>query len=976
MNNDLAKVYKGDVAFSENVCWIEANGAQNGEWFIARREFRAEKKAPTILTVCASYYAEAYVNGTLVARFCERSYMFDIAYKAVDISDFVKEGKNTLVFIFTRSIDPKPSPIAAQISEGEKILLVSDGYFRVAKYTPISNRTDFFVGGGQKPETFDANEEDAFASAFENDFDDFIWEPAFALSNTLCTEPFEAMHQDKTEMQTSYPVFPESYVSFEHSRDADGIFVKIAPSAGKNLLCEAEISAENDFEFSVDAFGGTEAMSFDGKVISFGKKMTASAGVHRLALAGEKPNVFIKGSNITLSYWLKTEVAVNIPENPVPRFPWNDLSKPYKMAKETKEYLEVSAFDTIEGQTKVEASGECSLYEKLSERTYIKCADSVTDERLEKASAREISGEVLGVARKETVFSEGGEMVIEASNNDITFILDFGVERIGGIFFDIFAAEGTEIIFNAFEVINDKGAVFGHEHQIMKYICKEGRNEYVSHVRRGFRYLLVNVSSPNADVIISKLGLLEWRYPAEDTAKFECSDKRLNEIYKMSLDTVKVCMLDAYVDCPGYEQNIWTGDARVTALANLFTIGAFDFNARHLELISRSVEDGLRKVYRTKNPRYLAGNFLSCAAFPTYPEGTIPIWSYMWSLSVADHYAHTGDKEALLRALHGVEANLERSVKMSSERGLFAMNGAWNLIEWGNNDVCEYGEVTANNMILSYCFKEFAKIEAELGREELAKEYAAQAERIKAAVNEYCWDEERSAYIDTVRDEASYEKYLEYYAEIGKAPLSFTDYMALARVSVQTNTFAVLYDIAEGERRESALKILTDNIESGVYISGSPSFRTVGSPSEEEAPGGIVHVGSPFFMYFVLKTLFENGYSELALHSIKREWGDMLEAGVTTCTESFNSKTEWKTRSVAHAWSASPAIYLMTELLGVKPTKPGFTEFSVVPCRSDIDFAKGSVPTPYGEIHVEWRKDENGNINISCVAPPECVRVK
>jgi hypothetical protein len=128
-------------------------------------------------------------------------------------------------------------------------------------------------------------------------------------------------------------------------------------------------------------------------------------------------------------------------------------------------------------------------------------------------------------------------------------------------------------------------------------------------------------------------------------------------------------------------------------------------------------------------------------------------------------------------------------------------------------------------------------------------------------------------------------------------------------------------------------------------------------------------------MYFALGALFENGYSALALRSIAREWGDMLDAGVTTCTESFNSKTEWKTRSVAHAWSASPAIYMMTEVLGVKPVKPGFSEFTVEPCESTLEYAKGSVPTPHGEITVEWRRAADGTLDISVKAPKECKRV-
>jgi hypothetical protein len=101
----------------------------------------------------------------------------------------------------------------------------------------------------------------------------------------------------------------------------------------------------------------------------------------------------------------------------------------------------------------------------------------------------------------------------------------------------------------------------------------------------------------------------------------------------------------------------------------------------------------------------------------------------------------------------------------------------------------------------------------------------------------------------------------------------------------------------------------------------------------------------------------------------------MLGAGVNTCTESFNSKTEWKTRSVAHAWSASPALYMISDVLGVKPVKPGFEEFTVSPCESKLSYAKGSVPTPYGEIHVEWHKNSCGETEISVKAPKECKRI-
>lgn len=973
MNNELAKVYKGDIALSHRTRWIHVTGARPMHWYILRREFEAVGEE-CVLTLGACHYAEAYINGALVMRFCERSYLFDIKYKCADISPFVKQGKNTLVLIVDRVFDEnRASDFISQINCGEEVVLSSDESFRAAEYAPISPGANFFIEGPGGPELFDARL-DAFAPAFVSGFDDSAWENAECMSEEAYKNIFDLVSQDKNEMQTSIPVFPESFVSIEKSVPEDGFAVQIKSEAGGMLLCETEILAERDCDIAIDDLGGAFALSIDGERHAFREKISLSVGAHRMALAGRNPKIFVRGEGFALGKWKKAEpIKRDAPKKRTPRFPWNDLAVEEKLPENVSCFLESKApLATCDA-----GNTDCSLdaFENLKYKKYISCNGSVTDERLCAASPRQISEEDIGVFDAESILGHEGEMKIAPSDKDITFILDFGVVRVGGIYLGVEAPEGTQICTNAFEAINDSGAMLYGKRNTLVYTCKEGINEYLSHTRKGFRYLLVNIPARDAEITVKSVRLYEWRYPAESVTDFVCSDARLNDIYKMSVDTAKVCMLDAYVDCPGYEQNIWVGDAGVTALVNLVNFGCYDFNKRFLSLIADSLSDGLRRIYRTNNKRYIEGRFLPCASFPTYPEGNIPIWSYMWVLTVAAHYEHTGDVEALRALLPAVEETFSRSLKMCDERGLLSINGAWNLIEWGNTDVCEYGECVANSIMLSYCFKKFAALLREFGESEKAEEYDAHAERIKSSVNKYGWSNERGAYVDTVRDEAEYAKYLEYYAEIGKTPLSFEKYMSLSRVSVQTNTLAVLYGIADGQRREKAMNMLADNIEKGVYISGSPAFRTAGAPSEEEAPGGIVHIGSPFFMFFALGALFENGYAELALKSIAREWGDMLEAGVTTCTESFNSKTEWKTRSVSHAWSASPAYYMITELLGVKPTKPGFAEFTVEPCKNSLSFAKGKVPTPYGEIYVEWERLENGAIDIKCEAPKECKRV-
>jgi alpha-L-rhamnosidase len=101
----------------------------------------------------------------------------------------------------------------------------------------------------------------------------------------------------------------------------------------------------------------------------------------------------------------------------------------------------------------------------------------------------------------------------------------------------------------------------------------------------------------------------------------------------------------------------------------------------------------------------------------------------------------------------------------------------------------------------------------------------------------------------------------------------------------------------------------------------------------------------------------------------------MAERGTQTCWETFEfNETTW-TRSVAHAWSAAPAVYLPAQVLGIRPIKAGFRKFTIQPLMNDLQWARGSVATPYGPIYLNLRRNEKGEVEISCSAPAACERV-
>ena len=122
---------------------------------------------------------------------------------------------------------------------------------------------------------------------------------------------------------------------------------------------------------------------------------------------------------------------------------------------------------------------------------------------------------------------------------------------------------------------------------------------------------------------------------------------------------------------------------------------------------------------------------------------------------------------------------------------------------------------------------------------------------------------------------------------------------------------------------------------------------------------------SPFNQFFVLNAMSRlNRYGE-ALHTIDDLWGGMIRYGGTTFFEVY--RPSWNDYALAendpvpncqvgftsltHPWSAGVTKWLSEEVLGIKPVKPGFDEFSVTPhLTCGLTRVSGTVPTPKGEI--------------------------
>ena len=158
------------------------------------------------------------------------------------------------------------------------------------------------------------------------------------------------------------------------------------------------------------------------------------------------------------------------------------------------------------------------------------------------------------------------------------------------------------------------------------------------------------------------------------------------------------------------------------------------------------------------------------------------------------------------------------------------------------------------------------------------------------------------------------------------------------------------------------------------------------------------HGLSTFMSYPILTSVAKLQEERLALRMMKEYYGGMLSVGATTFWEDFD--VNWLKNasridelpsdekvdihgdyglycykgyrhSFCHGWSAGPVAFLAEYVLGIRVMEAGGKKIMLCPELCDLDYAKGSYPTKYGIVSVEWRKKGDRAVLTNLVCPKE-----
>ncbi|MDR2119469.1 MAG: alpha-L-rhamnosidase [Tannerella sp.] len=192
-----------------------------------------------------------------------------------------------------------------------------------------------------------------------------------------------------------------------------------------------------------------------------------------------------------------------------------------------------------------------------------------------------------------------------------------------------------------------------------------------------------------------------------------------------------------------------------------------------------------------------------------------------------------------------------------------------------------------------------------------------------------------------------------------------------------------------------------NNLKQAASLLALAGVMPAGQANDEVIAVGGAEGFSTFYGYYMLQAQAMAGDYRGALDNIRRFWGGMLDMGATTFWEDFN--LEWMENaagidelvpagkkdihadfgaycykqlrhSLCHGWASGPTAWLSEHVLGVQVVDAGCRTLRIDPHPEDLQWVKGTFPTPYGVVEISHRKDASGKI-ISDVKAPRGVKI-
>lgn len=259
-----------------------------------------------------------------------------------------------------------------------------------------------------------------------------------------------------------------------------------------------------------------------------------------------------------------------------------------------------------------------------------------------------------------------GRVICEENNR---YLVDLGKETVGLATLKFHSPTPQNIRVDWGEDLQNGHVRRRIEHRDFSfdYVAKAGKNVYTNYMLRiGCRYLEVYTETP---IEIEYIGLIPQVYPVKENT-FKPSNATDRKIYEACVNTLKLCMMEHYVDTPWREQCLYVYDSRNQALCgyHVFDDGNADYVRANLKLVSQDRrEDGLLAI-----------------CYPCGMDLTIPSFSLYYFMQVNEYLRYTGDISIAEEIYGKLMSVLQVFIDNRKDGVLLKFEGEnhWNFYDW------------------------------------------------------------------------------------------------------------------------------------------------------------------------------------------------------------------------------------------------------------------------------------------------------
>ena len=303
-------------------------------------------------------------------------------------------------------------------------------------------------------------------------------------------------------------------------------------------------------------------------------------------------------------------------------------------------------------------------------------------------------------------------------------------------------------------------------------------------------------------------------------------------------------------------------------------------------------------------------------------------YSLLWLQMLLDYYDYTGDAATIRELAPQVHGLLDKFTGWRGKNGLVSEAPDYMFMDWV--DIAGFGAhhppaVIGQGYMTAFYYRgllDGRRVAQVTGDAARVAHYDQLRREVAEAYHRELWNEDKGLYRDGKPFQTSVKP--SQWLPADKDIETF---------SAQNNSLAVLYDLAPKANQAGLMTRV---------MAAQPNCQ-------------------PYFMHFVLSALGHAGLFDRLGAEQMRRWK------IVPDTQSFYEM--WTSGDLSHGWGGSPLYQMGSQILGVTPLAPAFNRLAIRPTLCDLKWARGTVPTPHGDLGVSWTLTATGmELNVKLPA--------